>query len=347
MAGGGGQLSDSNTSKMQKGGEKVKKLFSFGMLLAIMLSVTISAVAGSVRAETRIAEITITQTVVSDTTNEWWDGAAWQPAVACWVYPDWPSIPGATWIWRSYKITSWEEHGPVIFRKGFTLPENAFDITGSIQITADNAYELYLNGRLIGRDGFVTSPPIHHKDDPLHAIRWKGIETYNFVPQPGENEIIIKAVNYRSDIISWRFNPAGLIYRADISYKLGIKATIDFDPDTLSLKSKGKWVTVYIELPEGYDVNDINVGTVMLNYRVPAEPRPTGVGDHDDDGIPDLMVKFDRAAVQRILPVGDEVKVTVTGQVEGERRVVVAGIPFEGSDFIRVIDKEKEEPVKA
>jgi hypothetical protein len=77
------------------------------------------------------------------------------------------------------------------------------------------------------------------------------------------------------------------------------------------------------------------------------EPRPTGVGDYDDDGIPDLMVKFDRAAVQRILPVGDEVRVTVTGQVEGERRVVMAGIPFEGSDFIRVIDKEKEKPVKA
>jgi hypothetical protein len=41
---------------------------------------------------------------------------------------------------------------------------------------------------------------------------------------------------------------------------------IDIDPDTLNLKSKIKWVTAYIELPGGYDVADIDVGTVKLWY---------------------------------------------------------------------------------
>jgi hypothetical protein len=111
-----------------------------------------------------------------------------------------------------------------------------------------------------------------------------------------------------------------------------IEAMVDIDPDTLNLNSKGKWITCYIELPEGYDVDDIDVSTIKLNDQVPAESHPTGIGDEDDDGVPDLMVKFDREAVQEILQAGDEVEITVTGELEDET-------PFEGSDTIRVIDK--------
>ena len=111
-------------------------------------------------------------------------------------------------------------------------------------------------------------------------------------------------------------------------------STIDIDPDTLNVKSNGKWLTAYIELSEGYDVNDIDVGTVMLNDLVSAEPHPTGIGDYDYDGIADLMVKFDRAAVQEILEVGDDVEIIVAGELTD-------GTPFEGSDTIRVIDKGK------
>ncbi len=55
------------------------------------------------------------------------------------------------------------------------------------------------------------------------------------------------------------------------------------------------------------------------------------MGDGDEDGIPDLMVKFDRAAVQEIVEVGDEVILTVTGRLTN-------GISFEDSAMIRVID---------
>jgi len=111
-----------------------------------------------------------------------------------------------------------------------------------------------------------------------------------------------------------------------------VEAAIDIAPDTLNLKSKGKWITCYIELPEGYDVEDIDVGTIKLNDQVPAESHPTEIGDNDDDGIVDLMVKFDRAAVQQILPAGDEVEITVTGELND-------GTSFAGNDTIRVINK--------
>jgi hypothetical protein len=43
-----------------------------------------------------------------------------------------------------------------------------------------------------------------------------------------------------------------------------IPATVDIDPDTLNLKSKGKWITCYIELPDGYSVEDIDIDSVTL-----------------------------------------------------------------------------------
>ncbi|MCK4736228.1 MAG: right-handed parallel beta-helix repeat-containing protein [Methanophagales archaeon] len=115
-------------------------------------------------------------------------------------------------------------------------------------------------------------------------------------------------------------------------FMLQTATTIDFDPDTLNLQRKGKWVTTYTALPEGYDVSAINVSTVMLNDRVQAETDPTEIGDYDEDGIPDLMVKFDRQAVIDTLPVGNAVNVTVTGKLYD-------GTSFEGNDVIRVIDQ--------
>lgn len=109
-----------------------------------------------------------------------------------------------------------------------------------------------------------------------------------------------------------------------------VTATIDIDPDTLNLKSKIKWVTAYIELPGGYNVADIDVGTVKLWYEgssVPAE-----LGDIQDGT---LVVKFDGAAVQDLFigPV-DAATVAVAGELQD-------GTPFGGNDTIRVIEKGK------
>jgi hypothetical protein len=110
---------------------------------------------------------------------------------------------------------------------------------------------------------------------------------------------------------------------------LNITATIDFDPDTLNKKSKGKWVVVYIEMPEGHDVNDIDVSSILLESAVAAEQWPYNAGDHDSDGIPDMMVKFNRADLIDLLPEGDNVIVHING--------TVGDVDFEGVDMIRVV----------
>jgi len=107
-----------------------------------------------------------------------------------------------------------------------------------------------------------------------------------------------------------------------------IPATVDIDPDMLNPDSeKGRFVMAYIELPSPFLVTDILVSTVTLRVDgetdiVGAEPAPTEVGDHDGDTIPDLMVKFNRAAVLGLI-----------GEKTGDVTLVVGGRLSTGRDF--------------
>jgi hypothetical protein len=130
---------------------------------------------------------------------------------------------------------------------------------------------------------------------------------------------------------AFRHAPAGRsYYQAKVdNLALPIQAILDINPDTLNLKSEGRWITAYIELPEGFAPGDVAVSSILLNNQVPASLQPVETGDCDNDGVPELMVKFDRQAVQEILPEGDGVELTVTGKV--------AGLDFTATDSVSVI----------
>ncbi|MEO0130924.1 MAG: hypothetical protein ABIK76_04465 [candidate division WOR-3 bacterium] len=108
---------------------------------------------------------------------------------------------------------------------------------------------------------------------------------------------------------------------------------VDFDPNTLNLKSKGIVVTAYIELPNGFDVNQIDIASILLNDSVPALTKPTKIGDYDSDGIPDLMVKFETEKTQEILLSGEKVPIIITGKVFYNGKY----LNFRGDDIIKVI----------
>ena len=121
----------------------------------------------------------------------------------------------------------------------------------------------------------------------------------------------------------------------DLTYDefiLQTETAIDFDPDTLNLKSKGNFVTVYIELPEGFDVNQIDISSILLNDSVPSLAKPTEINDYDRDGIADLMVKFERNKVQSILIPGETMMI-LTGRVLHDNKY----LDFRGDDIIKVI----------
>jgi hypothetical protein len=106
-------------------------------------------------------------------------------------------------------------------------------------------------------------------------------------------------------------------------------AEVKIIPRTLNSKSKGRWVTVHIELSEGYSAADVNISTVLLDGTI--EPETSQVC-----GEGKLMVKFSRADV--ITHIQDtygstgskfsEVTLTITGEV--------TGTTFQVSDTIRV-----------
>lgn len=105
-----------------------------------------------------------------------------------------------------------------------------------------------------------------------------------------------------------------------------LDAAIDIDPDTLNLNSQGKWITAYIEPPEGYEVDDIDLESVALKK----DGFEVG-GEYGEFQTNCAMVKFPRSDVQDILEPGD-VELTITGKL-------IDGPVFEGTDVIRVIDK--------
>jgi len=124
------------------------------------------------------------------------------------------------------------------------------------------------------------------------------------------------------------------IYDDLFVYNPPIAATVDIHPQALNLKSKGKWITCYIELPEGYNVSDIYVSSILLNSTIPVDiEAPTTIGDYDNDTIPDLMVKFNRTLViEYVISKGityGNATLTLTGQLYNSTS-------FEGSDTIKV-----------
>jgi len=80
-----------------------------------------------------------------------------------------------------------------------------------------------------------------------------------------------------------------------------------------------------IDLPEGYDEEEIDISTVEC------EGAPAIKGMMADDGR--LIVKFDREDLVDV-STGNSVEMFVTGKL-------IDGTPFIGSDIIRVINEGK------
>ena len=62
----------------------------------------------------------------------------------------WISLDGATWISYDYQIEKPSENSWCVFSKQFEIPGEV--IAASIEITADNAYRLFVNGGFIGEE---------------------------------------------------------------------------------------------------------------------------------------------------------------------------------------------------
>ena len=177
-----------------------------------------------------LSPLILAETLVigSDNTMVWSDdGNNWYPAYETWVHGAWPSIDGASWIWRTAQTDPAEEYANVpdggwYFKQTFDIPECVDEETlqGTVTAAADNSYEMYFNGDYVDGRGTMD------KDGP-DAQSWRLKQTSNLSGLVnGENEILFRALNYFSTG-SYSSNPAGLIF------KIEIEMTGDSDEDNL------------------------------------------------------------------------------------------------------------------
>jgi hypothetical protein len=297
-------------------------------------------------------EATENITIYSGTSTLYWDGDSWENAVKCWEHSAWTSLKpdsNSDWIWSSYYTDSSKVGtGEMLeFKVTFNIPSST-GINGNIGINADNGYQVYSNGVLIGQDGrtdyWNQNPDLQEWATVLdHSL------TGNLVT--GSNEILIKAYNYAMPGGTPTSNPAALVFKIDVNYEPHISASIEINPDTLNLKSKGNWATAYIELPTDYDPANIDLSTVLLQNSIPAitdtqylfvtDPTVYLV-DHDGDGITERMVKFSRADMISLINGMDYAddtgakKISIPLTVSG---MMTDGTSFDGQDMVVTIHK--------
>ena len=82
---------------------------------------------------------------------------------------------------------------------------------GILQITADNAYRAYLNGRLVGHNAAFS---INGPD----SFTWSRIYRYFPYPQPGHNQLRIQALNHFGPAQP-PDNPGGVIFKLRVSFE--------------------------------------------------------------------------------------------------------------------------------
>jgi hypothetical protein len=102
---------------------------------------------------------------------------------------------------------------------------------------------------------------------------------------------------------------------------LPLSGDLRVTPRTLERRSCGEDVQARITFADGVAASKVSISSVRLNGVVRVERVVSSKGQ-------ELVVKFDRAAVIGVLPLGSSVEVRVTGTLQG--------VPFAGVDHIRV-----------
>lgn len=104
----------------------------------------------------------------------------------------------------------------------------------------------------------------------------------------------------------------------------------DFSPNALNPKSNGRWVDVKIGIPEGYDPNAVVFESMFVAHGDQKVTPPDWAQIITDCGGYAVHAKFDRQAVQQILPSGNQVEVVMGVEIDGITYLV-------GSEFIKVL----------
>jgi hypothetical protein len=175
-------------------------------------------------------------------------------------------------------------------------------------------------GNILGQNGNVSI-------DPLFV----GGDTFDYHLKPDSPCIDTGNPNYivEPDDTDLDGDPRVMGGRIDIGayeYSPPIQADVKIVPRTVSLASSGRWIAAFLRLPEDCNVTDIDPNSIFLEDKI--KPEQFSVDEQEQIA----AARFNREEVQAILDVGD-IELTITGKLTD-------GTIFEGTDTIKVIDKE-------
>jgi hypothetical protein len=187
---------------------------------------------------------------------------------------------GATWIWRSANPAFPDVGEYATFERTFNVPGTPTG--GSILITADNGYQVSLNGTLLG-SAQITAPPFPAdlSEAGVNTTNWQSPETWVLPLQGGINTLSIVAANEAAypDFPNIQTtgvggvaggvcpNPGGLIFKAEASYLAGSDSGwAGTAPLTQPFPGKN-WATYFT-----FDLQDVLVETVTVPAALPNGP---------------------------------------------------------------------------
>ncbi len=148
-----------------------------------------------------------------------------------------------------------------------------------------------------------TMPP------PNAACRYILPEDINMDGEVNINDAIAMATGFGSQPGDANWNPnadvvedgqINILDAIRVSKKFGqnrseISVVVNIHPESLNLKSQGRWITVYLAIPEGFNISHIVVSTIRINDTIPAETRTMNIENNT------LIFKFSRIAVRTFI----------------------------------------------
>lgn len=130
------------------------------------------------------------------------------------------SIPGATWIWETFKVLDPTVDTTRTFKETFTINNPSSAI---LEVAADNSYRIFINGDLF------------HTEAGENNYQAATQDSYNVLAEliNGENTLEIEVTNKGIGGSSDTSNPAGLLYKLIVDAETRCELTTEPEPELL------------------------------------------------------------------------------------------------------------------
>jgi hypothetical protein len=113
-----------------------------------------------------------------------------------------------------------------------------------------------------------------------------------------------------------------------------LEVAMHLTPQVLNPERKGKWIKAHFVLPEGYEVNDVNVNSPAMMFPLGIESEYMNVFVNEE-GFVEIEIGFGRSDLCAAATDNDAMEVTVVG-------LLMSGREFAGTDTIRIIAHSME-----